>query len=50
MVLSHLIQACNHKLWYSFNLHIVLSRKHATMWLDSSINSSPVPFTNHEDS
>lgn len=29
MVLSHLIQARNRKLWYFFSLHIVLSRKHA---------------------
>lgn len=49
MVLSHLIQAHNHKLWYSFSLHIVLSRKHATTSLDS-VDSSPVPFTNYEDS
>lgn len=49
MVLSHLIQACNHELRYSFSLHIVLSRKHASTWLDS-VNTSPVHFTNREDS
>lgn len=49
MVLSRLIQSCNHELRYSFSLHIVLSHKHATTWLDS-VNTSPVHFTTLEDS
>lgn len=49
MVLSHLIQARNHELWYSFSLHIILSRKHASTWLDS-VNTSLVHFINREDS
>lgn len=48
MVLSHLIQACNHELWYSFSLHIILSCKHAATWLDS-VNTSPVHFPDRKD-
>lgn len=46
MVLNHLIYPCDHELWYSLSLHIVLSRKHFTLWLDS-INTSPELFTGH---
>jgi len=49
MVLGHLIRACNRELQYSSSLPIVLSRKHATTWLDL-VNTSPVRFTNREDS
>lgn len=48
MVLSHLIYPCDHELWYSLSLHIFLSRKHATPWLDS-VNTSPELFTGHGD-
>lgn len=48
MVLSHLIYPCNHELWYSLSLRIVLSRKHVTLWLDS-VNTSPELFTDHGD-
>lgn len=48
MVLNHLIYPCDHELWYSLSLHIVLSRKHFTLWLDS-INTSPELFTGHGD-
>lgn len=48
MVLSLLIYPCNHELWYSLSLHIVLSRKHVTVWLDS-VNTSPELFTGHGD-
>lgn len=48
-VLSHLVQARNHELHYSFSLRVVLSRKHAAMWLDSA-STSPVHSINHKDS
>lgn len=48
MVLSHLIYPCNHELWYSLSLHIVLSHKHVTLCLDS-VNTSPELFNGHGD-